>query len=195
MKWQPIAAMLGLIALALWLVVGGDDDVPLADGARGVQLRLGTGKGVIEITEPSGEGALYRVRFPSEATPTRALSAAEFEAIFGKEPLTLVRAPSPNWVFHVLNITSWPGLLWVVVGFFGQALFFARMMVQWVASEREKKSVVPVGFWWLSLLGGAMLFGYFVWRRDIIGVLGQTTGVVVYARNLRLIYKVRAAGG
>lgn len=195
MKWQPIAAMLGLIALALWLVVGGDDDVPLADGARGVQLRLGTGKGVIEIIEAPDAPVTYRVRFPGEAEPTRALTAEEFAATFGMEPLRLVREPAGNWVFHVLNITSWPGLLWVVVGFFGQALFFARMMVQWVASEREKKSVVPVGFWWLSLLGGAMLFGYFVWRRDIIGVLGQTTGVVVYARNLRLIYKVRAAGG
>lgn len=194
MKWQPIAAMLGLIALALWLVVGGDDDVPLADGARGVQLRLGTGKGVVEILETEDAPPTYRVRFPGDA-PTRALDAAEFAAVFGPETLRLVREPSTNWVFHLLNITSWPGLLWVVVGFFGQALFFARMLVQWVASEREKKSVVPLGFWWLSLLGGAMLFGYFVWRRDIIGVLGQTTGVVVYARNLRLIYKVRAAGG
>ncbi len=193
MKWQPIAAMLGLIALALWLVVGGDDDVALVDGARGVQLRLGTGKGVVEVLEADGRPATYRVRFAGEERPARVLTAAEFEAIFGAEPLRLVQEPSPNWAFHVLNITSWPGLLWVVVGFFGQALFFARMLVQWVASEREKKSVVPLGFWWLSLLGGAMLFGYFVWRRDIIGVLGQTTGVVVYARNLRLIYKARAA--
>ncbi len=194
MKWQPIAAMLGLIALALWLVVGGDDDVPLADGARGVQLRLGTGKGVVEILETADAPPTYRVRFPGDA-PTRALDAAEFAAVFGPDTLRLVREPSTNWAFHLLNITSWPGLLWVVVGFFGQALFFARMLVQWVASEREQKSVVPLGFWWLSLLGGAMLFGYFVWRRDIIGVLGQTTGVVVYARNLRLIYRARAAGG
>ena len=52
-----------------------------------------------------------------------------------------------------------------------------------------KKSVVPAAFWWLSLAGGLALFSYFVWRRDVIGVLGQSTGVVIYARNLRLTAK------
>ncbi|HLU39328.1 MAG TPA: lipid-A-disaccharide synthase N-terminal domain-containing protein [Planctomycetota bacterium] len=91
----------------------------------------------------------------------------------------------------MLNISGWGGVAWVVLGFVGQALFFARMLVQWIASERRRESVVPIQFWWFSLLGGLMLFAYFIWRRDIVGVLGQTTGVVVYARNLRLIYRRR----
>ncbi|MEL7472603.1 MAG: lipid-A-disaccharide synthase N-terminal domain-containing protein, partial [Planctomycetota bacterium] len=62
---------------------------------------------------------------------------------------------------------------------------------QWVVSEKKRQSVVPEAFWWLSLVGGAALFTYFVWRRDIVGVLGQSTGVVIYARNLRLIHKQR----
>ena len=65
------------------------------------------------------------------------------------------------------------------------------MAVQWVASEREKRSVVPRAFWVLSLLGGILLFTYFAWRKDIVGVLGQSTGIVIYARNLRLISKER----
>ncbi|TVQ63052.1 MAG: hypothetical protein EA379_04500 [Phycisphaerales bacterium] len=82
-------------------------------------------------------------------------------------------------------------MAWIAVGFGGQAAFFGRMMLQWVVSERSRQSVVPAAFWWLSLLGGAALFSYFVWRRDVVGVLGQSTGVVIYARNLRLIYKSR----
>ena len=84
---------------------------------------------------------------------------------------------------------------WLVLGFFGQALFFSRFVVQWIASERRKDSVVPEAFWWLSLAGAIALFTYFVWRREIVGVLGQAPGIVVYARNLRLIHKRRAAGG
>ncbi|HMQ22200.1 MAG TPA: lipid-A-disaccharide synthase N-terminal domain-containing protein [Planctomycetota bacterium] len=86
-------------------------------------------------------------------------------------------------------MTSWSGLIWVLIGFLGQALFFARMAVQWVVSEREKRSVVPRVFWVFSLAGALMLFVYFAWRRDIVGILGQTTGIVIYARNLRLIAK------
>ena len=71
----------------------------------------------------------------------------------------------------------------------GQCAFFGRMMVQWVVSEKKRESVVPSAFWWMSLIGGVCLFSYFVWRVDFIGVLGQSTGVVIYARNIRLIHK------
>jgi lipid-A-disaccharide synthase-like uncharacterized protein len=64
-------------------------------------------------------------------------------------------------------------------------------MIQWIVSERQKQSVVPEAFWWLSLAGGIALFAYFAWRQDIVGVLGQTSGVVIYARNIRLIHKRR----
>ncbi|USO00427.1 MAG: lipid-A-disaccharide synthase N-terminal domain-containing protein [Phycisphaeraceae bacterium] len=87
------------------------------------------------------------------------------------------------------NITSWLNFGWVAVGLAGQIAFFGRMMVQWVVSESRRESVVPELFWWLSFAGGVCLFTYFVWRKDFVGVLGQSTGVVIYARNLRLIQK------
>lgn len=191
MKWQLVAAMCVLVALAVWLVTGeaSADKVDLADGARAVELRLATGKGWLEIRDLPGGDHEFRVLFAGEDKPARVLSTAEFEAAFGSVPLRLALAQAQNWLFRILNITSWAGLAWVTLGFVGQALFFARLLVQWMASEKERRSVVPVGFWWFSLLGGVMLFSYFVWRRDVVGVLGQTTGVVVYARNLRIIYR------
>ncbi|HED53797.1 MAG TPA: hypothetical protein ENJ00_06310 [Phycisphaerales bacterium] len=90
------------------------------------------------------------------------------------------------------NISSWTNFGWVAVGLLGQCAFFGRMFVQWIVSEKSRKSQVPEIFWWFSLVGGAMLFLYFVWRVDVVGVLGQSTGVVIYARNLRLIHKERS---
>ncbi|MEM8758571.1 MAG: lipid-A-disaccharide synthase N-terminal domain-containing protein, partial [Planctomycetota bacterium] len=86
-------------------------------------------------------------------------------------------------------ITGWGNAVWVLVGLGGQAAFFGRMFIQWVISEKRRQSQVPELFWWLSFLGGACLLTYFVWRVDVVGVLGQSTGVVIYARNLRLIQK------
>ncbi len=91
-----------------------------------------------------------------------------------------------------LNITSPIGVAWVVLGLAGQVLFAGRMIVQWVASERRQRSVIPVAFWWMSLGGASMLLAYFIWRRDIVGVLGQGAGWAIYCRNLFLIAKNRA---
>jgi len=95
--------------------------------------------------------------------------------------------------FRLLNISSPIGFAWVAMGLLGQLLFTGRMLLQWLVSERSKRSVVPVGFWWLSLVGASMLLVYFIWRRDIVGVLGQCAGWVVYGRNLWLIRKERRA--
>lgn len=76
------------------------------------------------------------------------------------------------------------GLL--MLGFAGQALFSARFIVQWIASERARRSIVPRVFWWLSLGGGALLFTYAVWRQDPVFMVGQGAGLFVYLRNLRL---------
>ncbi|MEM9416080.1 MAG: lipid-A-disaccharide synthase N-terminal domain-containing protein [Planctomycetota bacterium] len=81
--------------------------------------------------------------------------------------------------------------MWVALGLLGQVLFTGRMLVQWLSSERAKRSVVPPAFWWLSLTGAAMLLAYFIWRTDIVGILGQATGFLIYARNLWLIYMRR----
>jgi lipid-A-disaccharide synthase-like uncharacterized protein len=81
--------------------------------------------------------------------------------------------------------------IWLVIGFAGQALFSARFIVQWIASERVRKSVVPVAFWFLSLAGGGLLFAYAFSRNDPVIMLGQASGLIVYIRNLWLIYKHR----
>jgi lipid-A-disaccharide synthase-like uncharacterized protein len=76
---------------------------------------------------------------------------------------------------------------WLVLGFAGQAAFSGRFIVQWLASEREGRSVVPVTFWLLSIVGSMILLVYAVHRRDPVFVLGQATGVFIYLRNLHLI--------
>jgi lipid-A-disaccharide synthase-like uncharacterized protein len=84
-----------------------------------------------------------------------------------------------------------PFAFWLAIGFMGQALFTARFVLQWLASERKGKSVVPVGFWWLSLLGGIALLCYAISRRDAVIVTGQGMGLFVYARNLILVRKAK----
>jgi lipid-A-disaccharide synthase-like uncharacterized protein len=82
--------------------------------------------------------------------------------------------------------------LWLGIGLFGQALFSMRFLVQWLRSERAGRSVVPIAFWYLSLGGGLLLLSYAIHRRDPVFILGQLTGVIVYLRNLQLIYLQRA---
>jgi lipid-A-disaccharide synthase-like uncharacterized protein len=77
--------------------------------------------------------------------------------------------------------------IWLAVGFLGQALFSTRFILQWIASEREKRSVVPVAFWWFSLLGGLTLLTYAIHRRDPVFILGQSAGLIVYLRNLYFV--------
>lgn len=77
--------------------------------------------------------------------------------------------------------------VWLVIGFVGQACFFARFFVQWLASERRKKSVFPVAFWYFSILGGAILLSYALYRQDPVFILGQATGLFIYFRNLYFI--------
>ena len=79
-------------------------------------------------------------------------------------------------------------MLWVLFGLLGQAVFMGRMLAQWYASEKVQSSVVPPIFWWLSLLGSSMLMVYFIWRKEIVGFLGQSTGWFIYIRNLWFIY-------
>ena len=79
--------------------------------------------------------------------------------------------------------------IWIIIGFAGQGLFSARFIVQWLASERVKHSVIPVAFWYLSLAGGLTLLAYAIHRKDPVIIAGQCAGVFVYLRNLVLIRK------
>jgi lipid-A-disaccharide synthase-like uncharacterized protein len=81
--------------------------------------------------------------------------------------------------------------LWLAVGFLGQALFSARFLVQWIATERRRQSVVPREFWYLSVGGGLVLLAYALYRHDPVFVAGQAAGLFVYARNLYFIHRRR----
>lgn len=75
---------------------------------------------------------------------------------------------------------------WVIVGLAGQAIFSLRFIVQWIHSERAGRSIVPDVFWHLSIVGSTLLLVYSLHRRDLVFILGQSAGFVVYARNLAL---------
>ena len=94
-------------------------------------------------------------------------------------------------LFRGLNISSTTQVGWVLVGLLGQLLFAGRMLVQWIASEKQRRSVVPVAFWWMALAGASLLLVYFLWRQDVVGIIGQLTGWMIYIRNLYFIYRRR----
>lgn len=99
-------------------------------------------------------------------------------------------------IMDFFKVTTTGELIWVVVGLFAQMLFSMRFIVQWLASEKENRSVVPEAFWWFSIIGGATLFAYAVHRGDPVFILGQSLGLFIYVRNLWLIYaEKRAAAG
>ena len=77
--------------------------------------------------------------------------------------------------------------LWLIVGLTGQLLFSLRFLVQWLASEKEKKSIIPVSFWYFSIAGSFLLLIYAVRRQDPVFILGQSMGFGIYIRNLVLI--------
>lgn len=84
-----------------------------------------------------------------------------------------------------------PETLWLAIGFAGQLLFTSRFLVQWIASERSGRSIVPLAFWWFSLAGGVTLLAYALWRRDPVFAIGQAGGLAIYLRNLVLIGRQR----
>jgi lipid-A-disaccharide synthase-like uncharacterized protein len=77
--------------------------------------------------------------------------------------------------------------IWLAIGFAGQAAFTSRFFLQWIRSELEGRSIVPSGFWYLSLLGSSILLAYAIHRRDLVFTLGQGGGLLIYLRNLQLL--------
>jgi lipid-A-disaccharide synthase-like uncharacterized protein len=192
MKPGPVLAMVLLIFLGVWLVLQpalkrGERIDPLA---HRFEMSLGAREVVVEQRVRAGDANLYHFKGWSGVDERGWIETPDFEKLIAEE---MTRWESrPRWermLMGFFNITSWFSFGWVLLGLVGQASFLGRMLVQWVRSEKEGASVVPSLFWWLSLFGGVLLFAYFVWRRDIVGVMGQSTGVVIYARNLRLIHK------
>jgi lipid-A-disaccharide synthase-like uncharacterized protein len=83
--------------------------------------------------------------------------------------------------------------IWTGVGFLGQAMFTGRFVVQWLASERARKSVIPLLFWYFSIAGGATLFAYAIYREDPVFIVGQGAGLAIYLRNLWLTRREKRA--
>ena len=76
---------------------------------------------------------------------------------------------------------------WMVLGFFAQGLFAARFIIQWIKSERARRSIIPTSFWYFSIAGSILLLVYAIHKRDAVFILGQAAGTIVYARNVYLI--------
>jgi len=93
-----------------------------------------------------------------------------------------------NYLIDIfLNNFDW----WVVLGFVAQLMFTGRFLIQWIESEREGKSVIPIAFWFFSIAGGLLLLAYALYRRDPVFIAGQAFGVFVYLRNLYLVMRER----
>lgn len=182
-KWEPIAALISLIAVSLWVVYDP------AKG-KGEPVQIGNVKGVLATVAPAtpAEPVLYRFE-PRSGAPGQTMSGSDVQRYFGDEVLASLQTSKRNLFFRLFKVTSWPNLLWVGLGLAGQAAFSGRMIVQWIVSEKNRKSVVPAAFWWLSLFGAMALLVYFIWRQDAVAVLGQAPGLVIYVRNLRLLAK------
>ncbi len=190
MKPGPIIAMILLPLLGLWLIWNRPNPVgntPLRANAEVQHVRIGNSSGLIEVVlEPDGSNSF---RFLLDEQPSPVLNDEAIKNLLGDRVHAQLISGPTNPLFRLFNIANWGSMIWVVVGLGGQAVFMSRFLIQWIVSERKRESVVPPVFWWISLVGAIFLFAYFIWRRDIVGVLGQSTGVVIYARNLRLIHK------
>lgn len=173
----PIALTLAAV-LSMPARVGAEEATPAADA---IELRLESPAGRQRARlMPDESGALvFELELPGGER--RRLTPDELATHLASE------SSEGRFLERLLNISSPLGFAWVALGFLGQLCFTGRMLVQWLASEKQRRSVVPPAFWWMSLVGATMLLAYFAWRRDLVGVIGQSTGWFIYARNLVLI--------
>lgn len=169
-----VAAIFFVVAM-VWLALYAAGAVP-PPGKHGDLFKMSDRLADLEIIEtPDG----VRYRFDDTL-----LSTEEFtEELHSRRP-----EGRRGWLYGALNVTGVAGFFWVGLGLLGQALFTGRMVVQWLASEKAKRSVIPTAFWWMSLGGATMLIIYFIWRVDIVGIVGQATGWFIYIRNLWFIH-------
>jgi len=182
--------MVAVIGVSVWLVLSlQTPSSPPTPGATTFELVVANRKIKVEqFSTPDAPEGVYSYRFRNHPdVPPTSLTAAEFERTIADMGGTTSRPV----LLRAFNVTGFNSLLWVALGLGGQLLFSGRMIVQWLTSEKQRQSVVPPAFWYMSLGGGLLLAAYFIWRKDLIGVLGQSSGLVIYARNIRLLYKNR----
>lgn len=184
--------MVALILVGVWLVLQPtlSSRVRIDPAAQRFTMVLGAADVAVEQRPAEGGGFEYHFAGRESLESLGWIGAERYQAVVRDELVAWGERPAmERTLLGFFNITGWANFAWVAIGLLGQMAFFGRMMIQWVVSEKSRESVVPELFWWFSFLGGVCLFTYFVWRVDIVGVLGQSTGVVIYARNLRLIQK------
>ena len=194
MKAGPIFAMIGMLALGVWLVAQ-----PSLESGRRIdpdahRYRITIGARELTVEQRAADAIGYEYHFVGrdDLEARGWIDANAYQAVIEAEAEAWESRPSfSRSLLGFFNITSWVNCAWFAIGLAGQIAFFGRMLIQWVVSEKQRQSVVPEIFWWFSFFGGVSLFTYFVWRTDFVGVLGQSTGIVIYARNLRLIRKKR----
>jgi lipid-A-disaccharide synthase-like uncharacterized protein len=101
----------------------------------------------------------------------------------------------------VANLARWwantptTDLIWISIGFIAQFMFSMRFVVQWLASEKARASIVPETFWYFSVFGGVLLLAYAIYRMDPVFIVGQAAGLVIYARNIYFIWLGKRAPG
>lgn len=179
-----LATSLPIMSLA-WLMTIAPGRAP-GDQTVAIKLQVDGGKQRVDLQKQDDGSYLYILNAGSD--DALRLSPDELaEFLFRQES-------SREWIERLFNISSPIGFLWVSIGLLGQVLFTGRMVVQWLATEKKRHSVVPPIFWWMSLVGAMMLLTYFLWRRDIVGVLGQSFGLIVYFRNIYFIHMARTTG-
>jgi lipid-A-disaccharide synthase-like uncharacterized protein len=184
MKPGPIVAMLLILGLALWIMLWTSPSKPATPNAAQIELVIANRKLQVEQLPSKTIPGEYQFRFRNwDEKGDGWFTQSEFNEIVMKNADVKGR----SWILKACNVTSYANLAWVAFGLGGQLVFAGRMIVQWLASEKSRKSVVPPAFWYMSLAGGLCLTAYFVWRHDLVGVLGQAMGLVVYVRNIRLL--------
>ena len=92
-----------------------------------------------------------------------------------------------------IDLTTAVGWFWFLLGLTGVLVFGSRFVIQWLVSEKHRKSVIPISFWYLSIGGSLLLLTYAIWRQDPVFILGQAFGSLIYVRNLSFIHRKPAA--
>lgn len=180
-----------LVGLGLWIAMGpgSTPNFPIDRDATTSKVLIGETRGVLEVVRNAKDKSTelsFRLWLSDGPAVPPTISRAEAESILG--PTIVNRCLNGRgWVFRFFQVTTWSSLVWIGIGFFGQFLFSGRMLLQWIISEKKERSVVTESFWWFSLVGGVTLFCYFVWRQDPVPMIGQASGIVIYARNIHLI--------
>jgi lipid-A-disaccharide synthase-like uncharacterized protein len=178
----------------LWIAFGpaSKPKFPSDPSALTQDVRIGNTRGLLEAFRPAGAAdfqfRLWIVGGPSK-DKIKVMDRAAAEERFGSALVQETITTTHNQVFRWLNITSWMSVVWVGIGFIGQLAFSGRMVIQWLTSEKHRRSVITESFWWFSLFGGVTLFSYFIWRQDPVAIMGQASGIVIYIRNIRLLRK------